>query len=88
MLIGLLIYIYYILKIFKYTIFEIINDYIPSFLISGLMGIIVYFIGKINFNIFFILCLQIIMGVIVYILFAIIIKDDSFYYIKSYIKKR
>ena len=88
MLIGLLIYIYYILRIFKYTIFEIINDYIPSFLISVLMGIIVYFVGKINFNNFFILCLQIIIGVIVYILFAIIIKDDSFYFIKSYIKNR
>lgn len=63
-----------------------LSDLLPNFIISIIMGIIVYFIKYINLSIYITLILQLIVGFITYILLSIITKNKNFYYLLDYIK--
>lgn len=78
-------------KLLNYSYNEQIKDISAAFLLSGVMGVCVIFVGLIPMNIYISLALQIIVGVTTYILLAFITKNESFLYIlsmvKTYIKK-
>ena len=71
----------------KYNYFEQIRDVLPSFLCAVFMAVIVYFSGSFFENIYFKLLLQIIVGIVVYILLSIFFKLNSFQYITTLIRK-
>lgn len=74
-------------KLLKYNYMEQIKDIMPSFLLALFMGGIVLIIGYIDISKTLLLfCLQIPLGVIVYILGSILLRYNEFYYILNKIK--
>lgn len=78
-------------RILKYGFCEQIVDILPNFLISLVMAIVVYFVGKLSVPLFPLICLQIFIGVTVYVLISVILHNSSLYYcidtLKTYLKK-
>lgn len=69
---------YYTKDLINYPIKEQIKDILPSFIISMLMGTIVYYIGIIlPLNNIIVLIIQILMGIIIYILVNKVIKNEE-----------
>ena len=79
-------------KLIGYAYNRQILDILPNLLNSIIMGLIVYCIGFISIAKIFLLTLQIVGGMIVYILLSIITKNKTFYYlfntIKGFIRNR
>jgi len=67
MLVGTGIFIFFVSKYYKYTIVEIAKDYAPFLLMSVVMGIIIYLIGRLEINRLILIVLQIAAGVSLYI---------------------
>lgn len=63
-------------------------DAVPSFFMSLAMAIVVYLIGHLITNDIICLLVQMIIGVIVYILLSIMLKNDNFLYIIKMVKSR
>ncbi len=74
-------------KLLGYTYFEQLKDILPSIVISFLMAVIVYTIGLIKLPLVVLLIIQIFAGIVFYIGFSYLIKDESFYYVFDMIKK-
>lgn len=73
-LISTLINIYPMKKIINYGYKDQINDLLPSLVLSVLMGVVVYFVGKIPINIIFVMLIQIFVGAVFYIGFSFVFK--------------
>lgn len=70
--------IYYANTLIKYSIKEQLKDIYPSFFISIIMGIIVYFVGiTLPFNNIIILLIQIILGMLIYVFASNQIKSEE-----------
>ena len=75
-------------RFLKYYYREQIRDIMPSFLLSLLMGVIVWIIGEhLNVHKIILLMIQITVGAIIYILGSILLKYESFYFILGKLKK-
>ncbi len=73
--VGLMIYAFYVKRFFNYPYYEMLKDYMPSLLLSLVMGLIVFFVGETNLlNKILTLTFQIIIGSIVYISFARVLR--------------
>lgn len=70
-------------KLLGYGFFEQVKDIFPSYLLSILMGCIVYCVTLFNFGALLTLAIQILLGVAFYIGVSAILKIDSFRYIYS-----
>lgn len=70
-------------KLLDYSYIEQIKDIMPCILVALLMGIIVYFIGLIPANPWFILLLQFIIGTVTYLGLSFLFKIESVNYILS-----
>lgn len=70
-------------KLIGYTYTEQLKDLMPSFLISAVMGVCVYFLGFWDAPIYQILLLQILCGVIIYAVLAKIMKIESMTYVSG-----
>lgn len=75
-------------KYLNYTLKEQLSDIIPNLLLSGSMFGVVYLISFINMNTYLLLGTQILTGIIYYILASIVIKNECFYDILSFIKEK
>ena len=79
-------------KLLGYSYFEQIKDLFPTIVISIIMGISVYSVNLLNMSNIVTLVVQILLGVVVYILCSVIFKNETFKYvlniIKSVLKKR
>lgn len=75
-------------KLLNYGYFEQIKDLLPSFISAIFMGIIVYAINVIQIDIIMLLILQLIVAFGSYVLFVILLKDNSYVYFKSIILKK
>lgn len=75
-------------SLLNYGLKEQIVDILPSFLLSILMGILVFIVGKLEINIFILLLLQVIVGVVSYLLLASIFKLEVFDYLFNLISKK
>lgn len=74
-------------KILEYSYLEQIKDILPSFLISVLMGIIVYCLPVSGLAIILQLVIQVITGSIVYVLLSLIFKLEIFGYLKQTLRE-
>ena len=78
-------------KLLKYGYLEQIKDILPFVLMSAFMAGAVIGIGFISMNIYVKLAIQVLVGVVIYVLLSIIFKVESFTYmlniIKPYFKK-
>lgn len=72
----------------NYKIKDQIMDLLPTLLLSLFMFVITYSISFLNLNYFVTLVLQVISGVIVYVIGSIVFKIDSFYNLLDIIKNR
>lgn len=79
-------------KLLKYSYFQQIKDISLSMIMAIAMGFIVWVIGKISMPILIKFVLQVFVGILVYIVLSILLKNESFKYlcniIKPYLKKR
>lgn len=93
--IGLFVYSIYVLmmntipnkKYIDYSIREQINDVKPSFLLSGFMAIIVYLVGYVPINVYFIMLIQFFVGVSIYLSFSYVFKLEAYEYVYDTITK-
>ena len=78
-------------KLLGYSYLEQLKDISKNMFLSVIMGAIVYCITFLNLNSVETLTIQVLLGVIVYVMGSIIFKLESFYYVfgvlKSFIKK-
>lgn len=72
----------------KYTIIQQITDVFPNYFCTFIMIICVYLVGKIISSDFIKICVQILIGGVIYILIAAISNNDSYKYILELLKKR
>jgi O-antigen/teichoic acid export membrane protein len=73
-------------KLLNYSYWEQIKDLLPNMIISAIMGCAVYFMGYIPINTIALLCLQVLTGIVIYIILSVITKNYGFYFIWGYIK--
>lgn len=86
-LVGFFINAYPNRKLLKYSYLEQILDITPAILISFVMGICVYLIGRLQLNLYLLIILQITIGILVFILLSVITKNKSFKYILEFVSK-
>lgn len=70
-------------KLFNYSYLEQLNDILPSFFLAAFMAVIVYFIPAGSLNSFCHLIVQVLVGMLVYIVASILFKLECFYFIKE-----
>ncbi len=87
-LLGTCIFSYFTVRNFPYKVSEILRDYLPSLTLSGIMCAVVFFVGKIPLATIFVLLLQIIVGIVIYIVGAWLFRMDELVYILQYMKKK
>lgn len=75
-------------KLLDYTYVEQLKDVLPSILLSGVMGFIVYMIFYAGLGVVMTLILQVLCGIIVYVAGSKIFKISSFDYILSLIRRK
>lgn len=73
-------------KSIGYSYKQQIFDVGPNFLLAFFMAAIVYFVGKIEINMYILLVVQILLGCIIYISLAILLKNESLSYVYNTIK--
>lgn len=74
-------------KLLNYSYREQFLDLLPNLLLCTLMGIPVFFMSYININIYLLLSLQVIAGILLYLVFSILFRNSSFLYLFTFIKK-
>lgn len=79
-------------KLLGYSFEHQCKDILPNAIITLLMGACVYLVSYLHFSDGIILCLQVISGIVVYLLASSISRNDSFLYliqlVKTYQRKR
>ncbi len=73
-------------KLLHYSYLEQLKDIFPAILLALFMGACIYPITHINLNRIVIVALQIIGGMIIYILGSVVLKFDSFKYLADIVK--
>ena len=72
----------------KYSYVEQLKDILPAFLLSVIMALIVLLVGKIQIGNLEKLFLQILVGIIIYLIGSILLKLDSYIYIINLLKRK
>ena len=86
-LISTIIGLPFFAKYLNYRIKDQLEDIVFTMLYSLPMWIIVYYIDILNYNPFFSLVLQILLGIVIYVITSVVFKSDSFFYLLSIIKE-
>lgn len=73
-------------KYLNYSLREQIADTVIYFIVSLLMEGIVMLVGMLNINIYILLVLQVIFGMMFYVMISVLLKLDSFFYVLDVIK--
>lgn len=71
---------------FNYTFSEQLKDILIPLSGAGIMGVVVYLISFLEINIYLIFTLQIIVGILVYVLYVCCLKDEAYIYLMERIK--
>ncbi|HYE10137.1 MAG TPA: lipopolysaccharide biosynthesis protein [Patescibacteria group bacterium] len=74
-------------KLLNYNCKEMLNDILPSLLLSVAMGILVYFVSMLNMTLIVELFAQVIFGVVIYIVMAWLLKMKELTFIIQVIKE-
>ena len=88
MILGLLVFAFFVKKYFAYSFWEMLTDYLPSFILSCAMGAAAFACGALPFAPAIRLIVQIAAGAIVYIVLSCIFKVDGFVYLKKTVSNR
>lgn len=75
-------------KLLDYPLYEQIKDAAPAFVMSVIMGVLVYLTGMLPFSNIFILILQVIVGISSYCLLAHISHNSDYIFAKEYAYSR
>lgn len=75
-------------KYLHYTYREVMKDLLPNALITALMCVCVYVTGLLPVNHVIQLVLGVLVGVVTYILLSVLTKNESYYYIRNFIRKK
>lgn len=86
-IISVVVYMFPNKKYLKYTFKEQINDILPIFICASLMVVIIKFIELFIKNMAVSFLLQIIFGILSYLIFSIVFKVPALVYYKSLLKK-
>jgi len=73
-------------RLLNYSYMEQLKDILPTLIITFIMGTIVYTINFLKLSNILTLILQVLVGIVVYIMLALIIKLESFKYLLNIIK--
>ena len=73
-------------KLLNYKYIDQMKDILPGILLAITMGCCTYFIGLINLPVGFLVCLQILVGISVYVALSATLHLESFEYLKRIIK--
>lgn len=73
-------------KLLDYSYIEQLKDIFAAIVLSGFMGIIIYSFNFLNINVYIILVLQILFGMIIYVGMSYLFKIDSFTYLLKLLK--
>ena len=87
MLVGTGIFIYFVKKSFSYGFLEVMRDFMPYMVLSTVMGVCVYLIGKLNLNLVLLMIIQLVAGVILYLVLAYLFKIKELGKCISLVKK-
>ena len=75
-------------KIIDYKYGEQIKDLLPATILTLVMFVVTYGITFLEISYWIMLPLQIIVGVIIYVGLSILTKNETFYYLIDFVKKR
>lgn len=75
-------------KLINYSYFEQLKDIIPSFIMSAIMGFVVWSLVLLNLNSFLTICIQIVLGVVTYLVMSFIIGVEPFVVLCGMIKNK
>lgn len=70
-------------KILGYRYYEQIRDILPELLLSGLMGISIYFLKYLNLGSLWTMIIQVTLGVGIYLVGSLISRSESYEYLKG-----
>lgn len=84
MVLGVIIFAYFTKKYIGYKYREMMSDFVQSLIMSIVMGIVVVIIGQIQVANFLKLLLQIMGGIVIYIVISILNKCESYLIIKKF----
>ncbi|MDD4772395.1 MAG: lipopolysaccharide biosynthesis protein [Eubacteriales bacterium] len=85
--VTLFITTYFVNKHIGYSLKELAADVIPSLLLSITMCGAVLLLGTLDINIYILLGMQILLGILIYISGSILLKFDSYHYLLNYVKR-
>ena len=86
-LIGILVNVPSNVRLFNYNLVEQIIDIMPNLLMALVVGVVTYLVTLINIHCFFILIIQMVVSIIVYLFLSVIFKNDNLDYVKTLIAK-
>ena len=75
-------------KLLNYGLMEQVKDVMPYFGISAIMGCCIYAASLFKFQVAPLLCIQVVLGIAVYVLFNAIFKTWSFQFAKAFINDK
>lgn len=87
MVLGMMIFAFYVRKYFSYNFIEMAIDCLPIFILSVFMGIVVYLVGLLPLPNIVLLLMQVIVGIFVYISGAALLKFEGYLYVKGFVRK-
>ena len=74
-------------KLINYSLFEQLKDTSKIFFANIIMAFAVYSVSLMNINIYLLLFVQIILGVVIYVMLSYLLKLDSFDFVLNYVKR-
>lgn len=74
-------------KYIGYSYKQQLKDVCGNFVMALLMALVVFIVGTLNINIYILLPVQILLGIVLYICMALITKNESLRYILNYARK-
>lgn len=75
-------------RLLNYGYLEQMKDILPVFIISMIMGVIINCFSSLDFNYIIVLIIQIIVGILIYLLLAKMFRLEAYTYIINMLKKR
>lgn len=75
-------------KEIDYTYREQLKDLSPAFLMSGVMGLLVYMVSYLKLNNVLLLFIQVLVGIALYLGMAMVFKVDTLKYLQNFLKEK
>ncbi len=75
-------------KLLNYTYYEQLQDLLPGLLLSGIMALLIYPLHFLEISSILLIILQVLLGGSIYLLLAFFIKQPTFLYLLSFVKKK